>query len=855
MANQIDARLQLKIDSQENWEINAPDFIPKLGELIIYSPDENHSVPRFKVGDGLNYLYDLPFSNDELILKNGSPSYWSSPINANFIPKEGQIIIINASGSSPASIKIGDGKTSVKNLPVFGGAEGSSSVALSLVNEAGNPLNRGNVNNFVYFENGVPMPSDIYVWESVPVDAKFTDTTYEPVSNTGSKAGLMSVDDKKTLDNLAENAIVKTNYASKDAWGIVKIGDNLNISNGVLSATTQSVPNATITEAGLMPPEDKIKLNNIEAEANKTIVDSALNSTSTNPVENKVINSAISGLNSLISTSNQSTLAAAENFTKNQIAELIGSAPETLNTLGEIADAMENNKDVVEALDEAIGTKANASDLTATSSKLDLHVTNKNNPHEVSKAQVGLGNVENKSVATIKSEILTEENISALGFIKEVPEYTAPVTSVNGQTGEVTITAESLGALKAVPSEYITETELENKKYLTSVPSQYVTQTQLNEAIPDMSNYVEKNGNKVLSTNDFTNDYKNKIEGIEDGANYIQVDNSLTSTGTNPVQGKVIYNALGDYVTKEYLTNQKYLTGISKNDVTTALGYTPPQSDTNTTYSAGTGLSLSGTTFNIKTGYTDNNKNYKVQTDSNGNLYVNVPWENTTYTLTSTKITNALGYTPAKSSDIPNVSNFVTSTALTQTLGNYAEKGDIPETKDFLTTKSLEGYIKTISFAGTNLSVTGTTASITKATAQTALGLGSAAYKDDTDFASTDTFSPSKNGLVPKPSSSSNSSYLRADGSWGTPISYGSSASALGSSASGGSSSSASRSDHIHPYPELTSCSGILTLAKGGTGGTTKATARTGIGIYSGTSDPQSSSSYSEGDIYFKYSL
>ena len=36
---------------------------------------------------------------------------------------------------------------------------------------------------------------------------------------------------------------------------------------------------------------------------------------------------------------------------------------------------------------------------------------------------------------------------------------------------------------------------------------------------------------------------------------------------------------------------------LTKANVTAALGYTPPTSDTNTTYSAGTGISLSGTTF------------------------------------------------------------------------------------------------------------------------------------------------------------------------------------------------------------------------------------------------------------------
>lgn len=55
-----------------------------------------------------------------------------------------------------------------------------------------------------------------------------------------------------------------------------------------------------------------------------------------------------------------------------------------------------------------------------------------------------------------------------------------------------------------------------------------------------------------------------------------------------------------------------------------------PWNDTNTTYSAGTGLSLSGTTFSVKTGYSANGKNYAVKADTNGNLYVNVPWVNTT---------------------------------------------------------------------------------------------------------------------------------------------------------------------------------------------------------------------------------
>ena len=53
-------------------------------------------------------------------------------------------------------------------------------------------------------------------------------------------------------------------------------------------------------------------------------------------------------------------LTNAKSYTDTKIANLINSAPTTLDTLGEIATAMEENADVVEALETAIGTKADA---------------------------------------------------------------------------------------------------------------------------------------------------------------------------------------------------------------------------------------------------------------------------------------------------------------------------------------------------------------------------------------------------------------------------------------------------------------------------------------------------------------
>lgn len=50
---------------------------------------------------------------------------------------------------------------------------------------------------------------------------------------------------------------------------------------------------ASTSTAGLMSASDKTKLDGIETGANKTIVDSELSSTSTNPVQNKVVNTEL----------------------------------------------------------------------------------------------------------------------------------------------------------------------------------------------------------------------------------------------------------------------------------------------------------------------------------------------------------------------------------------------------------------------------------------------------------------------------------------------------------------------------------------------------------------------------------
>ena len=163
--------------------------------------------------------------------------------------------------------------------------------------------------------------------------------------------------------------------------------------------------------------------------SSKTTIDTELSDTSENPVQNKVVNAALnnkansshthtkseitdfptslpasdvkawakadtkptytaSEVGADASGSANTALTNAKSYTDTKIADLINGAPSTLDTLGEIANAMEENQSVVDALNTAIGTKANTSDLNS-------HINNKSNPHSVTKSQVGLGNVPN----------------------------------------------------------------------------------------------------------------------------------------------------------------------------------------------------------------------------------------------------------------------------------------------------------------------------------------------------------------------------------------------------------------------------------------------------------------------------
>ena len=147
--------------------------------------------------------------------------------------------------------------------------------------------------------------------------------------------------------------------------------------------------------------ELKAKLDGVEEGANKTIVDVALNAESTNPVENKAVVAALAGksdeghVHAFADLSDKPTTLAgygitdqletagaaaqalvdAKAYTDQEVAALVDGAPETMNTLKEVSDALKENDSVVEALNAAIGSKANAEEFNTHVADADIHVT------------------------------------------------------------------------------------------------------------------------------------------------------------------------------------------------------------------------------------------------------------------------------------------------------------------------------------------------------------------------------------------------------------------------------------------------------------------------------------------------
>ena len=220
---------------------------------------------------------------------------------------------------------------------------------------------------------------------------------------TQTSDGLMSATDKIKLDGIAQNA---NNYVLPSAGtslGGVKSGGDVTISSGVITVNDDSHNHVMANIDGLQAAIDgkaASSHNHNDLYYTESEVDSKLSGAEQN----------------------------AKQYTDNKVSALVNGAPETLDTLKELAEAMTNNSDAIESLEAIAASKASATDLTS-------HSSNKSNPHGVTAAQVG---------AISTSEKGASSGVATLGADGKIPasqlpamDY-APLSHVNDIVKHIT---------------------------------------------------------------------------------------------------------------------------------------------------------------------------------------------------------------------------------------------------------------------------------------------------------------------------------------------------------------------------------------------------------------------------------
>lgn len=241
--------------------------------------------------------------------------------------------------------------------------------------------------------------------KTIPIDDELSSTSTNPVQNKVIK---------KAIDNIPTfsgdyNDLTNAPDISEDGSGNMIIADESG--NIIFKADAEGIHTTAVSLNG-------------EAAATEKYVDDAI-------ANIKIPEADFTGY-------------ATETYVDNKVADLVNSAPEALNTLGELATALENHEDAYDALLETVGGKATHTDLD-----------------------------------NLKEEL--SESI-----VSETDEW-----RVIDNDGNIIFSVDAEGA--------------------------HTTSLTLNgQSVEDMvDNKVDKVEGKGLSTNDFTNAYKEKLDGLE----------------------------------------------------------------------------------------------------------------------------------------------------------------------------------------------------------------------------------------------------------------------------------------------------------------------------------------------------
>lgn len=188
--------------------------------------------------------------------------------------------------------------------------------------------------------------------EGIKIDEILPKTTTAEIGTTTNKFNKIHVNEVKATTVTADKHVgeVDTNYVKAINATNTKIGD-----------AEKSFVDGYITNLHTNKIND-ILVNNIQTKDNsysKAETDAAIKVVSDKVTSNT---NNIGTLNTTL-TNSYYTKSQTDTQIANKIQEVVGTAPEALDTLGEIADALSSNDDAISAINGVLEGKANSSDV------------------------------------------------------------------------------------------------------------------------------------------------------------------------------------------------------------------------------------------------------------------------------------------------------------------------------------------------------------------------------------------------------------------------------------------------------------------------------------------------------------
>lgn len=422
-----------------------------------------------------------------------------------------------------------------------------------------------------------------------PATKKYVDE-HLPDAATTTSAGLMSAADKAKLDGIATGANkYELPAASESILGGIKVGENLSVtSDGTLSATDTTYGNASTTAAGLMSAADKVKLDGIATGANKTTVDSAISSTSANPVQNKVISAALDEKSDVDHNHDATYIKQTQIGAAGGVAGLDENGhisaqyiPASVDEIIEAASksafpATGETAKIYVALDTNLTYRWSGTQYVEISPSLALGTTG---------STAAPGNHGHDAATTSTAGFMSAADKAKLdGIATGANKYTLPTAS-----------ATELGGVKVGTNLSI------NNGVLSATDTTYEVAT--------------TSANGLMSSTD-----KKKLDGVAEGATKVIVDSALSASSTNAIQNKAVKAAL-DGKSDTGHTHAAYANQNAFSHVSVGTSAIDADSATDTlTLVAGANVTITADTANDKITFAATDTTYVAATTSAAGL-------------------------------------------------------------------------------------------------------------------------------------------------------------------------------------------------------------------------------------------